>query len=360
MFVSRKAASVRAVDELAGGIRRVTLPLPTRPGHVHAYLLPGRRRLDRSSTPASALPDAKDTWRAELERAGGRVAAVFVTHFHPGPRRGGRRPPRADRRAGVPGRARLRAVRARLGEPDLVRAAPRVVPAARRARRRDRGARRTELALPAVHPLPARPDPRRGGRALDGWELVAAPGHADGQLCLLKDGVLVAADHLLAEDHADRRPLAGEPRRPARRLPRGARADERARRRALRFPATATRSRIRPARARELQEHHRLRLEEAVAALGDEPRTGYELSFALFGDDLKPAEPPLRGRRDAVPRRAARERGSGARGTRTTAPLPILRPDRWWTTTRLVPAPPRGRDRPVEQNLPARCRPGRV
>ena len=32
-----------------------------------------------------------------------------------------------------------------------------------------------------------------------------------------------------------------------------------------------------------------------MAALGEEPRTGYELSFALFGDDLKPA-----GRRFAV------------------------------------------------------------
>ena len=29
------------MDELGDGIRRVTLPLPTRPGHVHAYLLPG-------------------------------------------------------------------------------------------------------------------------------------------------------------------------------------------------------------------------------------------------------------------------------------------------------------------------------
>ena len=57
----------------------------------------------------------------------------------------------------------------------------------------------------------------------------------------------------------------------------------------MRCPGTAIRSRIPTARARELQEHHRLRLEEAVAALGDEPRTGYELSFALFGDDLKPA-----------------------------------------------------------------------
>jgi len=48
-------------------------------------------------------------------------------------------------------------------------------------------------------------------------------------------------------------------------------------------------------RARELQEHHRLRLEEAVAALDDVPRSGYEVSFALFGDELKPA-----GRRFAI------------------------------------------------------------
>ena len=51
-----------------------------------------------------------------------------------------------------------------------------------------------------------------------------------------------------------------------------------------------------PGRARELQEHHRVRLEETLAALAqDEPRSGYDLSFALFGDDLKPA-----GRRFAV------------------------------------------------------------
>ena len=43
-------------------------------------------------------------------------------------------------------------------------------------------------------------------------------------------------------------------------------------------------------RARELQEHHRVRLEETVAALDrGRAQTGYELSLALFGDDLKPA-----------------------------------------------------------------------
>ena len=43
-------------------------------------------------------------------------------------------------------------------------------------------------------------------------------------------------------------------------------------------------------RARQLQEHHRVRLEETAAALDREhPQTGYELSLALFGDELKPA-----------------------------------------------------------------------
>jgi glyoxylase-like metal-dependent hydrolase (beta-lactamase superfamily II) len=48
-------------------------------------------------------------------------------------------------------------------------------------------------------------------------------------------------------------------------------------------------------RAREMQEHHRLRLEEAVTALTNDPQTGYQLSFALFGADL-----PAAGRRFAI------------------------------------------------------------
>jgi hypothetical protein len=38
-----------------------------------------------------------------------------------------------------------------------------------------------------------------------------------------------------------------------------------------------------------------VRLEETVAGLDHEPRSGYELSFALFGAELKPA-----GRRFAI------------------------------------------------------------
>ena len=70
------------MDELDGGIRRVTLPLPTRPGHVHAYLLPGEDGWTLVDT-GIGLPDAKAPWALELEQAGGRVATIFVTHFHP-------------------------------------------------------------------------------------------------------------------------------------------------------------------------------------------------------------------------------------------------------------------------------------
>ena len=35
-------------------------------------------------------------------------------------------------------------------------------------------------------------------------------------------------------------------------------------------------------------EHHAERLGLAAGALGSEPRTGYDVSFALFGDELAP------------------------------------------------------------------------
>src|SRR4026207_1751361 len=52
------------MDELDGGIRRVTLPLPNRPGHVHAYLLPGEGGWTIVDT-GLGLPDARDRWAAD-------------------------------------------------------------------------------------------------------------------------------------------------------------------------------------------------------------------------------------------------------------------------------------------------------
>ena len=44
---------------------------------MHAYLLPGEEGWILVDT-GVGLPEAKELWRAELERAGGRVAAIFV------------------------------------------------------------------------------------------------------------------------------------------------------------------------------------------------------------------------------------------------------------------------------------------
>jgi glyoxylase-like metal-dependent hydrolase (beta-lactamase superfamily II) len=40
------------------------------------------------------------------------------------------------------------------------------------------------------------------------------------------------------------------------------------------------------ARAHELLEHHRLRLDETAAALAAEPRSAYDVSLVLFGTNL--------------------------------------------------------------------------
>ena len=125
------------------------------------------------------------------------------------------------------------------------------------------------------------------GERLDGWELVDAPGHADGQLCLLKDGVLVSADHLLGritptvglwpESRPD--PLGDYIRSLERTIELAPR---------LALPGHGEPIVDPVGRAHELIEHHRERLEVAEAALTDAPRTGFDLSFELFGANLKP------------------------------------------------------------------------
>src|SRR2546430_16408590 len=71
-----------SVDELGDGIRRVTMPLPTRPGHVHAYLLRGDDGWTLVDT-GLGLPDARERWQAELGRLEGPVRRIVITHFHP-------------------------------------------------------------------------------------------------------------------------------------------------------------------------------------------------------------------------------------------------------------------------------------
>jgi glyoxylase-like metal-dependent hydrolase (beta-lactamase superfamily II) len=276
------------MEELEGGIRRVTLPLPTRPGHVHAYLLPGEEGWIVVDT-GIGLPDAKETWRAALAEAGSRVAAIFVTHFHPdhvGAAADLHELTGAPVYEGTLDYAQCELVWGNPAWSDrlldwfrLHGAPPEVT---------GELVGQSSVYRPFIR-YQRDPVLMREGERLDGWELVSAPGHADGQLCLLKDGVLIAADHLLARitptvglwpaSRPD--PLADFLAALDRTIALGPRVAYSGHGEVITDPA---------GRARELQEHHRVRLEEAEVALDTErAKTGYELSLELFGDDLKPA-----------------------------------------------------------------------
>jgi glyoxylase-like metal-dependent hydrolase (beta-lactamase superfamily II) len=273
-------------ERLPPGVQQVTLPLPMRPGHVHAYLLQGDDGWTLVDT-GVGLPDARDIWRAELEQAGGKVARILVTHFHP------------DHVGAAADLHELTGAPVYQGSLDyaqceLVWGNPawpkRIVEWFHSNGVPDDVTRELVEQADVYRPfIRYQPDPVlvETGESLDGWELVAAPGHADGQLCLLKAGILVSADHLLAKitptvglwpasrpdplgDYlaALERTIELEPR--------------------LALPGHGDLIEDPAGRARELQEHHHVRLEETLAALGTEPRSGYEVSFSLFGDDLKP------------------------------------------------------------------------
>jgi glyoxylase-like metal-dependent hydrolase (beta-lactamase superfamily II) len=277
----------RVVDELPGGLMRVTMPLPMRPGHVHCYIVPvdgGFMIVDTGL----GLPDASERWAAELAQLDGPVVRLFITHFHPDHLGAA-----ADVRdlTGAPvSQGRVDAAQGRLAwESDDW---PRVladwfhqngVPEPVTQELIDEGS----FYRPYIRTV-SDPELVDGGDRLDGWDLVAAPGHADGQLTLLKDGVLIAADHLLARIT----PTVG--------LWPASRPDPlgdylTALERTIELgPDVAYGGHGDPVtdpvrRAHELIAHHHERLCRAAEALGQEPRTGYEVSYPLFGDDLKPA-----------------------------------------------------------------------
>jgi glyoxylase-like metal-dependent hydrolase (beta-lactamase superfamily II) len=275
------------MDELAGGIRRVTTPLPMRPGHVHSYLLPGDDGWTLVDT-GIGLPDARDRWAAELAQLDGPVTAVVVTHFHP------------DHVGAAADLAELTGARVVQGEIDFFQCrrvwgsedwAARLaawfhthgVPAGVTDELIEQGA----VYRPFIryHPEPTLAGP---GDEVNGWTLIAAPGHADGQLCLLRDSVLVAADHLLdpitptvglwPESRPD--PLGDYLGALARTIDLAP---------TLALPGHGEPIDDPVARAHALIAHHVERLAATEAALHAEPRSGYDVSFPLFGDRLKPA-----------------------------------------------------------------------
>ena len=296
--------------ELPFGIRRITTPLPTRPGHVHSYLLPGEDGWTLVDT-GIGLPDAQERLGA-ASLDGAEVARIFVTHFHP------------DHVGAAADVAELTGRRCYQGALDYAQCElvwgnpnwperiaewfrPHGVP-----RRDHRGADRVRRRLPAVHPLPARPGARRR-RATASTAGSSSPRRATptassacsktacssrpttcsaGSRPLSGSGPASRPDPLgdyldvaRAHDRARARARAARPRRPDRGPGRpGARAD--------RAPPRAARASPR----RRSSDAPRTRLRGLVRPLRRRAEAG---------------RAPLRRRRDALPPRAARARGAG-------------------------------------------------
>src|SRR5262245_16337134 len=333
------------MDELVAGIRRVTLPLPTRPGHVRAYLLPGEEGWTLVDT-GVGLPDAKETWTLELAQAGGRVATVFVTHFHPDHVGAAADLHELTGAPVVQGSLDYAQCELVWGNPAWserlvdwfrLQGAPEDVT--------DELVGQGSVYRPFIR-YQRDPVLVEAGEHVDGWELIAAPGHADGQLCLLRNGILVAADHLLgritptvglwpasrADPLGDYLPALAPSTARSSSIPRS-------RSRGTAIPSTIRRA-VRASSSSTTAIASTLRPTRSTLSHG--PATS---SPSCSSDRSCP-------RRDVAspsPRRCRISNASSGRAQRaaprTTGRLPILRPDRWATTTRLVPAPPRGRSR---------------
>jgi glyoxylase-like metal-dependent hydrolase (beta-lactamase superfamily II) len=257
---------------LADGVERLTLPLPTGPKHVHCYLVDG-----------TLFDTGLGVGDAPWSSAG--VERIAITHFHP------------DHVGGAAGAAAATGAPVYQGGLDYAQCE-------RVWGSRDWPERIAEWFT--KHGVPQEvvadlivqghvfasfiryaidPDLLYEGSVLDSWDVLELPGHADGHLGFLRDGVLIGGDHLLGrispaiglypESRPD--PLGDY-------LASLERTIELAPR--IVYPGHGEPIEDAPGRARELIEHHRRRLDETVAALADGDRTAYEVSLSLFGRDL--------------------------------------------------------------------------
>lgn len=179
---------------IASGVRRLTLALPYLPGHVHCYLLAdsdGWIAVDTGCGNASG----RTAWTDELTERGP-LRTVFLTHFH------------HDHAGGARYLSELTAAPVTRSAIDFREAHNqwlKFAPANEVRRWLGRHGvpketsdcarqfmRRHIVSEPPGNPVHVGADDHIGD-----WEALPAPGHTDGQLLLLRDGMLLSADHLL-------------------------------------------------------------------------------------------------------------------------------------------------------------------
>jgi glyoxylase-like metal-dependent hydrolase (beta-lactamase superfamily II) len=261
---------------LEDGIQRLTLPLPTGPKHVHCYLVDG-------TLFDTGLGLGEAPWESvEVER-------IAITHFHPDHVGGAAA---AVEATGAPvfqgglDYAQCERVWGSDDWPERIAAwfVQHGVPEPVAEDLIVQGHAFASFIRYAIDP-----ELLYEGTELEGWSVLELPGHADGHLGFLRDGVLIAGDHLLRrispavglypESRPD--PLGDY-------LASLERTIELAPR--IVYPGHGDPIDDAASRAHELIAHHRRRLDETAAALLDGLRTAYEVSLSLFGQELGPTQ----------------------------------------------------------------------
>jgi glyoxylase-like metal-dependent hydrolase (beta-lactamase superfamily II) len=277
---SMRMASAGSIEQafvpLEDDIRRLTLPLPTGPQHVHCYLVD-------ATLFDTGLGLGDPPWDSVA------IERIAITHFHPDHVGGAAAAAAATGAPVFQGRLdyaqcervwgssdwpeRMAAWFTQHGVPregadELIEQGHAFAPFIRYAR-----------------------DPQLldEGSSVAGWDVVALPGHADGHLGFLRDRVLIGGDHLLQpispavglypESRPD--PLGdylASLRRTVELAPR------------VVYPGHGEPIHDAAGRAEELLEHHRSRLDRTSALLNNQGLTPYEISLRLFGDDLSPTQ----------------------------------------------------------------------
>lgn len=264
------------------GILRLTLPLPTGPKHVHCYFLRGD---DGWTLVDTGLGLLETPWQSILAGLDGPVVRIFITHMHPDHVGGAEAASAATGAPVVQGRLDYAQCERVWGSPDW----PEHI-AAWFTRHGTTPAMAEEL-IESGHVFADfvrfvwNPTLIEPGDEVDGWRVLWVPGHADGHLALERDGVLIAGDSLLA------------PITPAI----GLYADSRPDPLGDYFETLAALAELDPhvsygghgatidapaARARAIREHHDERLDRTASYLTAEPRSGFDVSYDLFGREL--------------------------------------------------------------------------
>jgi len=268
------------------GIRRVTFRLPFGIDHVHCYFLRSSQGGWILVDTGLGVRDPEAQWRPVLDELDAPVERIVVTHMHP------------DHVGGARDLHELTGAPVLQGRDDYAQC---VAAWGRRDPQRflewwsSHGipepllgglAHEAERLAAAVH-WQEGPELLEAGDDVDGWRVDVLRGHADGHIALFRDGVMIAGDAILAGITPS---IGLYPR--SRPDPLGDYLETLDRIEAL-APRIAYAGHREPVadpatRAREIRVHHEDRLERAQRALDGSPASGYDVSLALFPDELPP------------------------------------------------------------------------